>query len=426
MITPIPPVSPVYPISKSKNHAVVWIVTGAVILTIGIGVGLILGKYSPKQISSYEDCMKAKGSSVQESNPPTCVTANGLRFKGPAATLTPTSDPTANWKTYTNGNYNYQFKYPLDWPDIPPVVSNQKDGFQLAGQNVYLSQYFPQVKPPQLQIEVFKSNKELRPDELEEKESCGFPTFAISKSKVGGLQAIVGRRLAPRDPSAPYYIGLHYCVRTYSGGFIYNFLWEEGSDVDSGLFDQILSTFRFLGTLDKNYLYLMRFNRDKPPPDSTRYIKNKDIIMEFPEEVTVRNEPIYAQGAIISDANVTIDDNTYYLSNLMGFPHGRYDRCYDEYYSGAESSEENCVFQFETGSPVSVLRWVSDEKGVFLLNIQDIKIETYHIDNFTIYKGPINQNTPPGKAYVQGRFTKEEIQKWIGLVKNVKAVPVSN
>ncbi len=164
---------------------------------------------------------------------------------------TPTADPTANWKTYTNGNYNYQFKYPLNWPDIPSVVSNQKDGFQLAGQNVYLSQYFPQVKPPQFQIEVFKSNKELRPDELEEKEGCGFPTFAISKSKVGGIQAIVGRRLAPRDSSAPYYTGLHYCVRTYSGGFIYNFLWEEGSDVDSGLFDQILSTFKFVDTLQE-------------------------------------------------------------------------------------------------------------------------------------------------------------------------------
>lgn len=112
--TPIPSVSPVYPISRPKNHRIIWVVAGAVILTIGMSIGLVLGKYLPKlkQISSYDDCIKAKGSRVQESNPPTCVTANGLSFKGQASSPTLTPDLTAIWKTYTNAKFGYEFKYP--------------------------------------------------------------------------------------------------------------------------------------------------------------------------------------------------------------------------------------------------------------------------------------------------------------------------
>ena len=55
--------------------------------------------------------------------------------------------------------------------------------------------------------------------------------------------------MASRDPGAPYYTGLHYCVRAYQSGFIYSLLWEEGSDKDSGVFDKILGTFRFLDTV---------------------------------------------------------------------------------------------------------------------------------------------------------------------------------
>ncbi len=99
---------------KSKPNIVIWIMAGVTILVLGIVVGLTLGKYLPKQITSYEDCMKAKGSSVQESNPPTCVTADGLSFKGSfsSPSPTPTPDPAANWKIYTIEKFGIQFKIP--------------------------------------------------------------------------------------------------------------------------------------------------------------------------------------------------------------------------------------------------------------------------------------------------------------------------
>jgi len=77
-----PPISPAVPISKPKNHVVVWIFVGAVILTIGISIGLIAGKYfRPSQISSYEECIKANGNQIQLIYPGNCVTKDGRSFR---------------------------------------------------------------------------------------------------------------------------------------------------------------------------------------------------------------------------------------------------------------------------------------------------------------------------------------------------------
>ena len=72
-----------------KPNFVIWIAAGVVILSIGIGLGLglALGKYSPlnsppasSQITSYEECVNAKGSIVTESYPAACITTSGQRF----------------------------------------------------------------------------------------------------------------------------------------------------------------------------------------------------------------------------------------------------------------------------------------------------------------------------------------------------------
>ncbi len=68
---------------KPKQNPIVWIVAGAVILIIGVGIGLVAGKYLlPPQISSYEECVKANGGAIQPMYPSIC-TINGLRFTEP-------------------------------------------------------------------------------------------------------------------------------------------------------------------------------------------------------------------------------------------------------------------------------------------------------------------------------------------------------
>ncbi len=82
MDQPIPTISPVAP--SPKTNWLLFLLTGVVILLVGITAGLVIGKYiyAPKP--------------------------------------TPTADPTANWKTYTSNKYDYQFKY----PQIPPEASS--------------------------------------------------------------------------------------------------------------------------------------------------------------------------------------------------------------------------------------------------------------------------------------------------------------
>jgi len=44
-----------------------------------------------------------------------------------SSTETPSEDPTKDWKTYTNADYGFSFKYPADWIVYPGVVGGLLD-----------------------------------------------------------------------------------------------------------------------------------------------------------------------------------------------------------------------------------------------------------------------------------------------------------
>lgn len=71
---------------------------------------------------SWEECLKAKGSIIQESYPRVCVTKDGQKFVEPvtteAPTLTPFPSPTANWTLYTSEDFGFELKHPKDWETI--------------------------------------------------------------------------------------------------------------------------------------------------------------------------------------------------------------------------------------------------------------------------------------------------------------------
>ncbi len=125
--TLIPPVSSLTPASgsNSKKRLVLWIigVIVALVAVITLVVGFILWKYPPVIISSYEECFKAKGSYIQESNPPTCVTSKGLSFRKSTSSATqssqsettPFSDLANNWRIYTNSTFGFSLQYPPAW-----------------------------------------------------------------------------------------------------------------------------------------------------------------------------------------------------------------------------------------------------------------------------------------------------------------------
>ena len=123
-------VSPSLPVKR--GHPLFKILIGIILLAIGVGVGWLLANnkdkisLSSKQtIASYEECVKAKGSLVQESYPATCVTRDGTRFTQaltdeekqnllpPDSTRESASSfATDNWESYANNQYSFSFKYP--------------------------------------------------------------------------------------------------------------------------------------------------------------------------------------------------------------------------------------------------------------------------------------------------------------------------
>ena len=117
-------------LNAKKDQLPLWIIGGLVFLALGTTIGVFGAKFfiQPQeisQISTYQECLAAKGSRVQESYPGVCVTVSGQRFTQPVTSpsSTPTSgvpestnpitDPTADWKTYTANGFT--FRYPGDF-----------------------------------------------------------------------------------------------------------------------------------------------------------------------------------------------------------------------------------------------------------------------------------------------------------------------
>lgn len=91
---PVPPISPEQPvvspsvpkevpIIKPKRNGLVWAVEGIIVLGIGVGIGWFLGNNTKVPVSSYEECVEAKNSTVSLSYPAACVTEGGIRFIQP-------------------------------------------------------------------------------------------------------------------------------------------------------------------------------------------------------------------------------------------------------------------------------------------------------------------------------------------------------
>lgn len=167
-------------------------------------------------------------------------------------------DETADWKIFTNGNYHYSIKYPDDWPTVSSVsVGQMSPGVglhapELVGRIVLLSKNLPTSELPTLQIEIVEVSQGIPPGYSNEeeyieafKDGCTRNEL-ISKRLINGSEMVIGHSISPYEPGDPYVVGHLYCAVIYHEGLLYDMYWHEGSFEDSGLFNQILSTFRFL------------------------------------------------------------------------------------------------------------------------------------------------------------------------------------
>lgn len=92
---PMPPIS-------QQSYKIPFIVLSAIILiTISILVGIQIGKSQTKLVENQPSSqLNTKSYLPLDTSSPTLIPP------------TPTTDPTANWKTYSNTKYGFEFKYP--------------------------------------------------------------------------------------------------------------------------------------------------------------------------------------------------------------------------------------------------------------------------------------------------------------------------
>jgi len=258
-ITPTPPISPDFPPSNPKNHVIAWIVAGAVILTIGIGIGLVAEKYlSPPQISSYEECVKANGNQIQTIYPGTCVTDDGRSFREVLTDeekkkLQP-PDETTSWKTYTTDFWGITFKYP-DFDATCCGISGAVTGnpvtlITLADSTTVV----PNTDAPFDGIALYgiPNNGNLTLDQYVEKEKAIF--LADFKSMADPGQVNQGKTTKTTVAGQPALVLTNYSwdgiTRTYfksnANSFIFEISKKEKSPNHFVSYDQILSTFKFM------------------------------------------------------------------------------------------------------------------------------------------------------------------------------------
>jgi len=143
-----------------------------------------------------------------------------------------TPDPTADWKTYTNTQYGFEFKYPSDWNswldsnNVASIVNLQQkdDDMGSAVISVSATKQLSQTTKPLDSTMVLNKTSDVTYNGIR-----WSLTFTSDK----------------REPTLRF-----ISATAYHNGYLYNIVSRNYPDTTEKLFDQILSTFKFTDIAD--------------------------------------------------------------------------------------------------------------------------------------------------------------------------------
>ncbi len=202
----------------------------SIFIIISIGSGYLYLKKSPKTTIDQSNSVPPSLSDTWKS------------------TITPSPNPTAEWQTYTNSVYHYEIKYPPGWVHREPPV------LEYYGNS--------QISIPTHSIHIITYNK--TQISLEETSiSLGTRCVGTCSETDDGLQLIEGKdyqMIKPKvEKKSNQSLTEYYSIKTHNGTieaiipipdndkyYIYIFPNAWPRNESKNLFDQILSTFRFL------------------------------------------------------------------------------------------------------------------------------------------------------------------------------------
>ncbi len=173
--------------------------------------------------------------------------------QSPTASPSPTVDPTADWKTYTNTAYSYHLKYPNEW--LAKSFGPGPGGFQLlndSSRGVILSPNNQEqtIPSPSLQIEADGPENLSRPiySEFQKQAKTGFSeTYKLiseTTTSFSGVTATVLEGEHVYSETSTYV--KQFVFASSESGVYFSITIASDTKKESLVFDQILSTFKFL------------------------------------------------------------------------------------------------------------------------------------------------------------------------------------
>ncbi len=138
-------------------------------------------------------------------------------------TIKPTTDPTANWKTFNHSTGNYQFKYPPEWS---AVIDQNATADTLFGPNASSKSGLGGI--------------EVREIETDPKDFNTLTESRIISQTKANVNGITGYKTSYSNVLN----GTNFVFKN-TDGLIYNIYINSSNVDDLKIFDQILSTFKF-------------------------------------------------------------------------------------------------------------------------------------------------------------------------------------
>ena len=216
---------------KSARGFALVVVLVIAALVIGIGGTVTYFKFSQKQ--TY----------------PSPSTVN-RELATPSVSPSPTTDETINWKTYTSSDFKFSLKFPPDWKpalnsstaDINTIIFSAPDNGEIATPpEVIPAHYYARI----VEVKVQNTDRSLTITDLKtDINNIASPNTAIEDIKIDNKNALRIKNIPGGGITE---------IWTSNGNRRYYLSHFEGVEVNkvdnpkySKIFDQILSTFRFL------------------------------------------------------------------------------------------------------------------------------------------------------------------------------------
>lgn len=214
--------NPTIPPEPKKGSPMLIISLGLVVVALLVAIAYVVGmKFfsgASKQIACTAEAKVCEdGTSVGRSGP-------NCEFDAcPVVSATPetTPDPTADWKTYTNTEIGFSFKFPSEWKMQTGIANSGLISLETSSNNRFFAWYSPSVT-------ISEWLEETQSGKIIGKKTIGAYTFTVVQG---------GSMLE----------SLEYIIDVKGNGII-RFVIEPNSNNSESekLFDQILSTFNFI------------------------------------------------------------------------------------------------------------------------------------------------------------------------------------